>query len=137
MQEYIDLLMQISRITGLAPPDDTRYDAVLELRLRDPRALGDTPAWLLRNEQVPFSRFLAADSWSEVQLRPHNRLRALIVIANPADLQAGAGACTRSMCPPSWRGRRPAWAPRSAPSSSAPIPPSPAGSRSRRWLRPE
>lgn len=179
MQEYIDLLMQISRITGLAPPDDTRYEAVLELRLRDPRALGDTPAerrvvllnrqeligvqhdsaaygaaltrmlfldpvlverfrqareraagasprllrlrleidpsahelhnlrwetlcdpltltdaapaWLLRNEQVPFSRFLAADSWSEVQLRPHNRLRALIVIANPADLQAGAG----------------------------------------------
>lgn len=53
--------------------------------LRDP----DTGAWLLTNENVLFSRFLGSSDWRPVRLRPKGDLRALVVVANPADLSDG------------------------------------------------
>lgn len=53
--------------------------------LRDPR----DGSWLLTNEKVLFSRFLESTNWERVQLRSKGELRALIAIANPADLEDG------------------------------------------------
>lgn len=50
--------------------------------LRDPEE--DRP--LLTDERLLFSRYLAAGDWRPVKLRPRAALRALVVIANPANL---------------------------------------------------
>ena len=41
---------------------------------------------LLMGEQVYFSRYLSSGDWRPVKLRPKGDLRALVAIANPADL---------------------------------------------------
>ncbi len=50
--------------------------------LRDPR----DNAWLFTNQNVLFSRYLSTLSWRRVRLRAKSDLRALVVIANPADI---------------------------------------------------
>jgi hypothetical protein len=52
--------------------------------LRDP--LDGSP--LLTNQQVLFSRYLSSGDWQPVRLRPRGELRALVMIANPANLAA-------------------------------------------------
>ncbi|MEA3337918.1 MAG: CHAT domain-containing protein [Chloroflexota bacterium] len=44
----------------------------------------DTP--LLTGENILFSRFLSSQDWRPIRLRPKERLRALVVIANPDHL---------------------------------------------------
>lgn len=41
---------------------------------------------LLTSEQTLFSRYLSSTDWRPVKLRPKSDLRALVVVANPADL---------------------------------------------------
>ncbi|NTW02148.1 MAG: CHAT domain-containing protein [Oscillochloris sp.] len=50
--------------------------------LRDPK--DGTP--LLMSERLLFSRFLSSSDWGVVRLRPQSELRALVVVANPANL---------------------------------------------------
>src|SRR5262249_6486809 len=50
--------------------------------LRDPQ----DGSWLLTNEHLLFSRYLSSWDWRPVRLRPRGDLRALVVIANPANL---------------------------------------------------
>jgi hypothetical protein len=50
--------------------------------LRDPRS--GMP--LLMGESIHFSRYLSSSDWRPVQLRPQDDLRALVVIADPSDL---------------------------------------------------
>ena len=50
--------------------------------LRDPER--DAP--LLTGENLIFSRYLSAEDWRPVRLRPKARLKALIVVANPSNL---------------------------------------------------
>jgi hypothetical protein len=50
--------------------------------LRDP----DDGSPLLTGEQLLFSRYLSSTDWRPVRLRPQAALKALIVIANPSDL---------------------------------------------------
>ena len=50
--------------------------------LRDPEA--DRP--LLTDEGLLFSRYLAAGDWRPITLRPRGELRALVAVANPAEL---------------------------------------------------
>lgn len=51
--------------------------------LRDPQVAG---APLLQDHRILFSRYLSSFDWRPVRLRPRDELRALVVIANPADL---------------------------------------------------
>jgi hypothetical protein len=50
--------------------------------LRDP----EDHSWLLTDERLLFSRYLSSVDWRPVRLRPQGALRALVVIANPANL---------------------------------------------------
>jgi CHAT domain-containing protein/SIR2-like protein len=50
--------------------------------LRDPQS----GALLLTDESILFARYLSSLDWRPVRLRPQSSLRALVVIANPADL---------------------------------------------------
>ncbi|MGD9148166.1 MAG: CHAT domain-containing protein, partial [Anaerolineae bacterium] len=50
--------------------------------LRDPQ----DGAWLVVKEHLLFSRLLASTSWEQVELRARSELRALVAIANPANL---------------------------------------------------
>jgi hypothetical protein len=50
--------------------------------LRDPQ----DPAAALASEQLPFSRYLSSADWRPVRLRPRGELRALALVASPADL---------------------------------------------------
>jgi hypothetical protein len=50
--------------------------------LRDP----ESDERLLTSETVLFSRYLSSFDWRPVQLRPRSDLRALVVVANPADV---------------------------------------------------
>ncbi|NTV65370.1 MAG: CHAT domain-containing protein, partial [Oscillochloris sp.] len=50
--------------------------------LRDPR--DGSP--LITGERLLFSRFLSSSDWGPVRLRPQSELRALLVVANPANL---------------------------------------------------
>lgn len=45
----------------------------------------------------PFSRFLDSPEWREIELRQKGRLRALVVAANPADLQQGGDQLGRPL----------------------------------------
>jgi hypothetical protein len=53
--------------------------------LRDPK----DEAFFALQAGTPFSRFLAPPGFEQVSLRPKGQLRALVVIANPADLAGG------------------------------------------------
>jgi hypothetical protein len=65
-----------------APLHDLRWETLI-----DPAQLDkDSPFTLLQDPRIPFSRFLATEPWFDLSLRPQGRLRALIVVANPADL---------------------------------------------------
>ncbi len=50
--------------------------------LRDPK----DGAPLLMGERLLFSRFLSSSDWGPVRLRPQSELKALVVVANPANL---------------------------------------------------
>ncbi|MEI7771788.1 MAG: CHAT domain-containing protein [Chloroflexales bacterium] len=52
--------------------------------LRDPK--DGSP--LLMGERLLFSRFLSSSDWGPVRLRPQSELRALVLVANPANLTA-------------------------------------------------
>lgn len=51
----------------------------------------DDQGFLAADADRPFSRFLATTDWRRVELRSRGRLRALVVIANPAELRSPAG----------------------------------------------
>jgi len=51
-------------------------------RLRRP----DEDAAITTSERILFSRYLSSADWRRVRLRPLSELRALVVIANPANL---------------------------------------------------
>lgn len=51
--------------------------------LRDPKAGAN--AFLFADETIPFSRYLSSDDWRPVTTRPTDELRALVVIASPAN----------------------------------------------------
>jgi|GEM_PF-1923054 len=48
----------------------------------------DTDQAFLLSEQVLFSRYLASGDWRPIRLRPRGTLRALVVVANPTNLDA-------------------------------------------------
>lgn len=54
--------------------------------LHDERPNG---GWLLTKESVLFSRFLSSAGWESAAPRAKNKLRTLVVIADPSDLPAG------------------------------------------------
>lgn len=58
---------------------------LLELPWDDPRAAGQRRPLSLRSD-VYFSRFLSSFDWRGVRLRPKDRLRALVAVADPEDL---------------------------------------------------
>jgi hypothetical protein len=64
-------------------PDATELHNLHWEALRDPR----DGALLCTGEQVLFSRYLSSVDWRPVQLRAKGDLRALVVIANPAELE--------------------------------------------------
>jgi hypothetical protein len=66
---------------GAPELNDLRWET-----LRDPR----DGSWLLTRDRTLFSRFLYSTNWERVLLRSRGELRALVVIANPADLADGA-----------------------------------------------
>lgn len=47
----------------------------------------DQPVPIAINERLLFSRYLASQDWRPVRLTPRADLRALVVVANPSDLQ--------------------------------------------------
>jgi CHAT domain/SIR2-like domain len=61
--------------------------------LRDP----DDQSPLSGDPNRPFSRFLATTDWRRVELRSRGRLRALVVIASPSELESGLSLGGRSL----------------------------------------
>lgn len=61
---------------------DLRWETLEDLR---------DGTWLLTNERIYFSRFLqsTSSSWERIKLRSRGELRALVVIANPVELEQG------------------------------------------------
>lgn len=49
----------------------------------------DDQAFLSGDPNQPFSRFLSTSDWRRVELRSHGDLRALVMVANPAELGRG------------------------------------------------
>lgn len=93
MQEARDLLQQAR---AAADTDDTPLrlrifigQSATELHsLRwETLRLGNEQAFLSTNENVLFSRYLSSTDWRPVRLRARSSLRALVVIANPANLE--------------------------------------------------
>jgi hypothetical protein len=77
--ESQDLPLRLRLFVGPNAPElhDVRWET-----LRDP----DRDAALLTDEQMLFSRYLSSMDWRPVGVRPRAALRALLVIANPSDL---------------------------------------------------
>lgn len=74
------LRLRLSFGPNAADLQDLRWET-----MRDP----DRPdAALLTDPRILFSRYLSSFDWRPVRLRPRGRLRALVVIANPAGLTA-------------------------------------------------
>jgi len=77
--QALDVPLRVRLFVGPSAPE------LLSLRwetLRDPQE--DRP--LLTSERIIFSRYLSSFDWRPVRLRPQTALRALVVIANPSDL---------------------------------------------------
>jgi CHAT domain/SIR2-like domain len=77
--QSLDAPLRVRLFIGPSAPElhNLRWET-----LRDPEA--GRP--LLTGEEVLFSRYLSSGDWRPVRLRPKGALRALIVVANPADL---------------------------------------------------
>jgi hypothetical protein len=73
----VPLRLRISDEPGPGLPADLRWET-----LRDP----EDGRPLALAEELLLSRYLAGDDWRPVRPRPRSALRALVVIANPADL---------------------------------------------------
>ncbi|MBN2304998.1 MAG: CHAT domain-containing protein [Anaerolineae bacterium] len=80
--QSLDQPLRVRLLVGQSAPElhNLRWET-----LRDPENGG----WLLTSENVLFSRFLGSSDWRPIKLRPKADLRALVVIANPADLAGG------------------------------------------------
>jgi CHAT domain/SIR2-like domain len=78
--EAQDLPLRLRLFVGANAPElhDVRWET-----LRDP----DRDAPLLTNENLLFSRYLSSMDWRPVGVRPRTGLRALVLIANPTDLE--------------------------------------------------
>src|SRR6266545_875579 len=74
----IPLRVRLSIASGAAELHNLRWET-----LRDP---DDNTKLLLTSERVLFSRYLTSDDWRWVQSRSRSALKALLVIANPSDL---------------------------------------------------
>ena len=48
----------------------------------------ETGALLATREQMLFSRFISSEDWRPVHLRPRDEMRALVAIANPANVSS-------------------------------------------------
>lgn len=72
------LRIRLSLGPGAADLHALRWEA-----LRDPQ----TGSPLLSDQRILFSRYLGSFDWRPVRLRPRAALRALVVIANPSDLE--------------------------------------------------
>jgi hypothetical protein len=73
------LRIRLSLGSGAADLHALRWET-----LRDPQR--DAP--LLHDPRILFSRYLGSFDWRPVRLRPREELRALVVVADPADLPA-------------------------------------------------
>lgn len=75
----LDLPLRLRLLVGPSAPELhlLRWET-----LRDP----ESGRALLFEERLLFSRYLASGDWRPIRLRPRADLRALVVIANPADL---------------------------------------------------
>jgi CHAT domain/SIR2-like domain len=74
------LRIRLSLATAARELRDIQWEA-----LADPH---QPEAPLLKNPNVLFSRYMSSFDWRPVRLRPKQRLRALVVVANPSDLTA-------------------------------------------------
>jgi hypothetical protein len=76
-----DMQLRLRLYIGPSAPElhRLRWEA-----LRDPQS----GALLLTDEAILFSRYLSSLDWRPIRLRPQSRLRALVVIANPTDLNS-------------------------------------------------
>ncbi|MGH2733432.1 MAG: CHAT domain-containing protein [Actinomycetota bacterium] len=77
--ESQDLPLRVRLFIGPSAPE---LHALRWETLRDP----DDDAWLATNENVLFSRYLSSLDWRPAGLRSKSDLRALVVIADPSDL---------------------------------------------------
>jgi len=77
--QSLDVALRLRLFIGPSAPElhNLRWET-----LRDPH----DGAPLLMGEQIFFSRYLSSGDWRRVLLRPKGDLRALVAIANPADL---------------------------------------------------
>ena len=92
LQQYYHHARQTAQAAGLPlrlvlllPPGDARLQGLRWEALCDPAGNG----FLTWNANQPFSRLLQSEDWGPVQRRPKRQLRALLVVANPAELERG------------------------------------------------
>lgn len=76
-EEGIPLRLRLFVAPSAPELSDLRWET-----LRDPQ----TDRWLITNQNIFFSRFLSTLDWRQIRLRARNDLRALAVVASPADL---------------------------------------------------
>ncbi len=78
--QLLDVPLRVRLLVGESAPElhTLRWET-----LQNP----DTSQLLCTDEHILFSRYMSSDDWRPVNLRSKSELRALIVIANPADLQ--------------------------------------------------
>ncbi|WP_129626476.1 CHAT domain-containing protein [Candidatus Oscillochloris fontis] len=74
----------VLRIRLFLDPSAPELQTIRWETLRDPK----DGSLLLTGERVLFSRFLSSNDWGPVRLRPQSELRALVVVANPTDLES-------------------------------------------------
>lgn len=72
----------VLRVRLFLDPAAPELQALRWETLRDPR----DGAPLLTSERLLFSRFLSSSDWGPITLRPQSELKALVVVANPANL---------------------------------------------------
>jgi hypothetical protein len=72
----------VLRLRLFLDPAASELQAIRWETLRDPR----DGSLMLTSERLLFSRFLSSNDWSPVRLRPQSELKALVVVANPANL---------------------------------------------------
>jgi hypothetical protein len=71
------------RVRLFVDPSALELHGLLWETIRDPEA--DVP--LLMNENVLFSRYLTSVDWRRVGVRPNVGLRAVVLVANPSDVE--------------------------------------------------
>jgi hypothetical protein len=78
--QSLDLPMRLRLMIGPSAPElhSVRWETIIN-------PLDNTP--LCTNENIIFSRYMSSLDWRPVRLRPKGDLSALVMVANPSDLQ--------------------------------------------------